>query len=124
MIKSRKEKGSDVDYEKNSVAEVKGGARPLFPLTGNLILANLNEWENNEFGLFVENVWEGVRGDDLATSFSPTGDALILWVSATTQEKVDEVLDWTLQTLKDGFGKKGSVLNERPIRRNRSSKIS
>jgi hypothetical protein len=63
-----------------------------FPFSGELLLTNYNEDENNHMGLFIENIWSGKPKVPGLKTLLLFRKGIHLIVNADTEEKVRALL--------------------------------
>ncbi len=76
---------------------------------GKIVCIEDNEQDHNLLANFVETCWNSQGGEDYTVSFSPTDTESILWISAVTQERLEDLIEWTIDLLKRGFEKAGAT---------------
>jgi hypothetical protein len=96
-----------MDVQKYSAEQTQSGQ-----FSGCLKLLNEDEKGHNLLASFIEQAWMRQVGVDFDVSFKPTIDAAFLVVTGTSAERVDDVLSWALDTLKEGFSNQGALLVE------------
>jgi len=78
-----------------------------FPFCGKLVCSEETERQHNLLANFIESFWQRQGGEDFAVSSTFGESKVIFWVSAETQERLNDFMDFVLDLLKRGFEQSG-----------------
>jgi len=88
-------------------AKAEGETNAPYPYCGKLVCTEETEQDRNLFARFIEDCWLRQGGEDFAVSFVPTEKEAILWVSAKTEQRLEDFMKWTIDLLVKGLEQQG-----------------
>lgn len=83
-----------------------------YPYGGSITFSNYDIRENNNIGLFKEEVWDRLNHCDIRTSFIPISGRLVFLVNAKSKKTIDDFFDDFIPFIEDGFMERGHVVNK------------